>query len=216
MFFAISAQQVGLLYTSAGKAAFITCLYIVLVPLFEVFLHRAISKYTWLGTLLASCGLYMLCVKEGFSVSYGDAILFGSTFLWAFHILYVDHCVQNIDSLTFAFMQFLACAVMSLAVAVCTEKINWAAIFAERVPLLYGGIFPVGVAYTLQIVGQKYAKPSHAAIILSLESVFGALSGYLFLNEMMTAAEFFGCVLMAFGVIAAQLDGILQKKEQMN
>lgn len=211
---AVSMQQIGLLYTSAGKAAFITCLYIVIVPFIELLLGRRISRYTWLGALLALLGLYMLCVKEGLMMSGGDAIIFISAFLWALHILYIDHCVSGIDAITFAFTQFLTCAVLSLSVAGIWETITWEGVQAAAVPLLYGGFFPVGVAYTLQIVGQKYADPSHAAIILSMESVFGALAGYLFLNELMSLSEIGGCVLMAAGMFAAQLDGFAKKQKE--
>lgn len=211
MFFGVSTQQVGLIYTSAGKAAFITCLYIIIVPFMELMLRRRISNYTWLGAGLSLIGLYMLCVKDGFSIGTGELIVLVGSFLWALHILYIDNCVRDIDSVTFAFMQFFTCAVISLVVAFTMENITWQAVQAETIPLLYGGFFPVGIAYTLQIVGQKYANPSHAAIILSMESVFGALAGYLFLNEYMTAVEAGGCVLMAVGMIATQLDGVFAK-----
>ncbi len=212
MFFAVSTQQVGLLYTSAGKAAFITCLYMIIVPLMEVFMHRAISRYTWAGAFFAFCGLYLLCIKEGFSIGYGDGIVFGGSFVWAVHILYIDHCVRGVDAILFAFMQFLTCAVVSLIVALATETIRLDALAAEKVPLLYGGFFPVGIAYTLQIIGQKYAKPSHAAILMSMESVFGALAGYLFLDESMTAKEGAGCALMGLGTLTAQAEELFPRK----
>lgn len=212
MFFAVSFQQIGLIYTTAGKAAFITCLYIILVPLAAIFLKKQISGNIWVGAVLSVCGLYFLCVKNGFQMEYGDFIVLLCAFIWTIHILFIDHYANSVDSIKLAFYQFLVCALLSSSVAIAIETISWASVVSAAVPILYGGFLSVGVAFTLQIVGQKYAEPSHAAIIMSMESVFGALAGYLFLNEYMGLTEVLGCLLMMFGMLITQVGGLADLK----
>lgn len=208
MFIDLSFQQVGLVYTTAGKAAFITCLYIILVPLAGVFLKHRITKYTWGGALLSIVGLYFLCVQDGFTMEYGDMIILGSAVFGALHILAIGHYARNVDSLELAFSQFFICSAASLAAAFAVEKIELSAIMDAAVPIFYGGFLSVGVAYTLQIFGQKYADPAHAVIIMSLESVFGALAGYFFLGELLGVGQIGGCALMLAGVLVSQLGGV--------
>lgn len=204
LFIAASLQQIGLLYTTAGKAAFVTCMYIVLVPLAGVLLKRYIAVSTWIGSLLAVIGLYLLCVKAGFSVSYGDLLELAGAVFWTVHILLIDHYSRRVDVLKLAFFQFATCSLLSLGVAVIWEEIVWSGIVQAATPLLYGGLCSVGVAYTLQIVGQKHAEPSHAAIILSLETVFAAAGGYWLLGELLGLRELAGCALMIAGMLVAQ------------
>lgn len=205
LFIAASLQQIGLIYTTAGKAAFITCLYIVLVPLAGIWLKQSIARSTWTGSLLAVAGLYLLCVKESFVVSYGDLLELAGAVFWAGHILLIDRFARKTDSLQLAFTQFMTCAVLSMLVAAAAETITITGILQAGIALLYGGVCSVGIAYTLQIIGQKNASPAHAAIILSMETVFAALGGWVILGEQLTSREFAGCVLMLSGMLLAQL-----------
>jgi drug/metabolite transporter (DMT)-like permease len=214
LFIAASLQQIGLIYTTAGKAAFITCLYIVLVPLTGLFFKQRITTNTWIGSFLAIAGLYLLCVKSNFTVSYGDFLeLIGAGF-WTAHILLIDRYANKVDSLQLAFYQFIACAILSLIVAILTEEITMYGILQAGVPILYGGLCSVGIAYTLQIIGQKHAEPTHAAIIMSMETVFAALGGFLILHELLGIREVLGMGLMALGMVTAQLQNLQPKTEK--
>lgn len=201
----LSFQQVGLVYTTAGKAAFITCLYLILVPLAGVFFHQKVKGNVWIGAILSLIGLYFLCVTDGFSLEYGDSIILGSAVFGALHILAIGYYARNVDWLELACAQFFVCSVGSLLLAFFLESFSWQAVSNAAIPILYGGILSVGVAYTLQIYGQKYADPTQAVIIMSLESVFGALSGYVFLDEILSFVQIGGCLLMLTGVIISQL-----------
>lgn len=215
MFVDLSFQQVGLVYTTAGKAAFITCLYIILVPLGGIFLKHHITKNTWLGAFLSLVGLYFLCVNDGFTMEYGDLIILGSAVFGAIHILTIGYYARDVDSLQLAFNQFFVCSVASLIMALLTENIILARIVDAAIPILYGGILSVGVAYTLQIFGQKYADASHAVIIMSLESVFGAIAGYLILGELLGIGQIGGCILMLSGMLVSQLGGLNKAKDKL-
>lgn len=205
LFFGASFQQIGLAYTTAGKAAFITGLYIVLVPLFGIFLKHRIRLSTWAGVILAVIGLYFLSVNEDFSIAKGDFLEIIGAFFWASHILVIDYFTKKVDALKLSFVQFAACAVLSMAVALIFEDISVPGIGQALIPILYGGLFSVGIAYTLQVVGQKHAKPSHAAIILSMEAVFAALGGALLLSENLGGRGYLGCALMFAGMILTQV-----------
>ncbi len=205
LFAGASLQQIGLIYTSAGKAAFITGLYIVLVPVMGIFLRQYINTCTWLGCVFAVAGLYFLCVKQGFVISYGDLFELAGAFFWTLHILYIDYFSRKVDTLQLALFQFITCSLLSLVVAWLWETISLTSLQQAGLAILYGGICSVGVAYTLQIIGQKYAEPSHAAIILSMETVFAAVGGYIILDERLGWAELLGCGLMMTGMLLAQL-----------
>lgn len=213
MFTASSLQQVGMVYTTAGKAAFITCLYIMLVPLGAVFLRKKVQPENWAGALLGLLGLYLLCAKEGFSIGYGDTIVFVCALFWTVHILFIDAYASTVDVIEMAMAQVAVCFVMSFIAAVSFEEIVWSHIAAEWFPVFYGGVMSVGIAFTLQIIGQKYAEPAHAALIMSLESVFGALSSWLLLHEVMQAKEISGCLLMVMGMMITQLGGLRKRKD---
>jgi drug/metabolite transporter (DMT)-like permease len=208
LFIAASLQQIGLVYTTAGKAAFITCLYIVLVPFTGLFLKHRISSGTWLGSLLAVAGLYLLTVKESFTISYGDFLELIGAFFWTAHIMVIDHYSRKVDSLKLAALQFITCGLLSLATALAIETITLNGIMLAGIPILYGGLCSVGIAYTLQIIGQKKASPSHAAIILSMETVFAAIGGYLLLDEQLRLPELVGCGLMLAGMLVSQLNAL--------
>jgi drug/metabolite transporter (DMT)-like permease len=205
LFFGISFQQAGLVYTTAGKAGFITTLYIVLVPLFGLFLKNKIGKRVWIGVALAVFGLYLLTITEGFTISKGDFIVLCGTVFWAIHILVIDHFSAKTDGLKMSFIQFFVAGILSLIVALYAETIELSAILASAWPILYTGVVVVGIAYTFQILGQKGTNPTVAAIILSMEAVFAVISGMIILGESMSMKEVIGCVIMFIAVIIAQL-----------
>lgn len=213
LFFASSFQQLGLSETTAGKAAFITGLYIVLVPVFGIFLKHNIRMNTWIGAVAAIAGLYILSVTDNFTMSKGDAFELAGAALWAVHILLIDSFAKKVDVLKLSFVQFVTCSILSLSTALVFEIITVKALSQALIPLLYGGILSVGVAYTLQAVGQRYAKPSHAAIVLSLEAVFASIGGFIFLNENLGLRGYAGCALMLAGMLFSQLQ--LPKSEQV-
>jgi drug/metabolite transporter (DMT)-like permease len=205
LFSAAGLQQVGLIWTTAGKAAFLTGFYILLVPVFGLFLKRHPSPGVWVGAALALVGLYFLSITAEFTMGLGDGLqLLGAVF-WACHILVIDRFVPNLDPLKLSVVQFAVCSVLSLAVAVPTETFTWAGLQGGLVPLLYAGLGSVGIAYTLQVVGQRGIAPGPAALILSLETVFAALGGGLLLGEKLGTRELIGCALMLAGMVLAQV-----------
>lgn len=208
LFIAASLQQVGLIYTTAGKAGFITSLYIVLVPILGIFLKQKTHFTTWIGALTAVVGLYLLSINESLTIEFGDFLEIIGAFFWAAHIQLIDRFVKHVDALKLSSIQFAACSVLSLIVALLFEDISISGLSSALVPILYGGIMSAGVAYTLQAVGQKYAKPSHAAIALSMESVFAAIGGALLLAERLPARGYAGCALMLLGMLIAQAENI--------
>lgn len=207
LFLGASFQQWGIVYTTAGKAGFITALYIVLVPLFGLFLRKRVGIFVWLGVALATIGLYLLCVQEGFVMQKGDAIVLAGTIFWAIQILVVDAYVDKTDGLKLSFIQFATAGILSLFAAFIFENPKMNEIIAGAGPILYASIMVVGVAYTLQIIGQKGTNPTVAAIILSMESVFAVISGAFFLEEIMSIRELIGCILMFAAVVITQFKG---------
>ncbi len=205
LFIATSLQQTGVMYTTAGKAGFITGLYMVIVPILGLFLKQKVNNTTWIGIVIAIIGLYLLSINEDFSISKGDLLVLIGSVGWAIHILLIDNFTKKIDPLKLSSIQFATCSILSLLVAFIFEDINMVGISAALVPILYGGLLSVGVAYTLQVVAQKNAKPSHAAILLSMESVFGALGGAMFLGERIGSRGLVGCVLIFIAIIVSQL-----------
>jgi len=205
MYIAASLQQIGLIYTTAGKAAFITGMYIILVPIAGIFLKHRISAVAWCGSVVALAGLYLLCVKQGFAIAYGDMLVLISAFFWTAHLLLIDRFTRRIDTLMLAFSQFATCAALSLATALCFETITLSALSQAWITILYGGVCSVGIAYTLQFVGQKHASPVHTALILSLETVFAAVGGYFILHELLGWRELIGCMLILGGMLLSQL-----------
>ncbi|PPC77076.1 EamA family transporter [Pokkaliibacter plantistimulans] len=204
LFAGSSLQQVGLLYTTAGKAGFITGLYLIFVPILGLFLSHKTGANTWLGATLALVGLYFLSVTEDFTLAYGDALeLIGAVF-WAGHVLIIGWLSRRTDPLALSVVQLFTCMLLSLSTALVTEDIQLSAIKEAWFPIVYAGLFSVGVAYTLQIIGQKEAPPAHAAIILSGEAVFAVLGGWLLLDETLGMRELAGCALMLAGMLLSQ------------
>ena len=207
LFLGSALQQSGLVETTAGKAGFITGLYVVFVPLIGLALGRRTGRWTWGGALLAACGLYLLSVTGSFGIARGDLLVLLSAIFWASHVLIIDRYIGRSNSFRLAIFQYLVCSAASLVAALLVETIGLAAIRAAAIPLLYTGLLSVGIAYTLQLVAQRRAHPAHAAVILSMESVFAALGGWLVLGETLSGRGLTGCALMLGGMLLTQLGG---------
>ncbi len=205
LFVASSLQQYGLVYTTAGKAGFITALYIVFVPLCGLFLKRKIRPLLWLCVGLATLGLYLLSVQEGFAINSGDLLVLASAFAFTAHILVIDHFSPQTDGVKMSCLQFLVCGVLSLPFMLAFETVNWSDIKACWLPIAYAGILSCGVAYTLQIIAQKRTEPTIASLLLSLESAFALLAGMVILHEQVSSREAVGCLIMFAAIILAQL-----------
>ena len=204
-FVAGSLQQMGLVYTEAGKAGFITAMDIVIVPILLLFMRRRVHGLTWFGVVLAGFGLYLLCITDGFTVSLGDGLVMGCAVMYSFQILSIDYYAKLVDPIKLSFYSFGLSSLLSLLVAVFAETIAFDDIMACAIPILYTAVLEVSVAFTLQIIGQKYTPPAIATIIMSMESVFAAISGALFLHEVMIPKEILGCVIMFVAFIIAQI-----------
>jgi drug/metabolite transporter (DMT)-like permease len=207
VFGGVSFQQYGLVYTTAGNAGFITGLYVVFVPVVGLFLRQKNHFTIWIGVVLAITGLYFLSVKEGFAINFGDFLVLICALFWTFHVLVIGVVAPKTDPIRTAIIQFSICAVLSWIVAIMVEEIAIMPILDALWPILYGGVMSVGIGYTLQVFGQRKAHPAYASIILSLESVFAVLGGWLILGEAVTGKILLGCALMLGGMIVAQLKG---------
>jgi len=207
LFGASNFQQFGVELTgSAGKSGFITGLYIIIVPFAGIFMKRPAGALTWVGAGFAVIGMYFLCVQEGLGgLAPGDWLLFVGAFFWAAHIIAIDKCAPNARSLWLSISQFIVCGVLSLLFAFMTETIVPASLLLAVAPLLYRGLGSIGVAYTLQIFGQRYVAPAKASVIFSLESVFSVVGGAIIIHEAMTGRAYFGCALIFCGIILTQL-----------
>ncbi|WP_029460614.1 DMT family transporter [Solidesulfovibrio alcoholivorans] len=205
LFAGATLQQVGLKYTTAGKAGFITGLYVVLVPMLGFFLGQRPARGDVVGAVAAAVGLYFLSVTETFTLAPGDGLELVGAFFWAGHVLVIGWLSPRTRALPLAMAQYVVCSVLSLACAVAFEELSWVGIRGAAWPILYGGLLSVGLAYTLQVVAQRDAKPTHAAILLSFETVFAALGGAVVLGESLGARGLFGCALMFAGMLASQL-----------
>lgn len=211
LFLGASLQQVGLQYTTAGKAGFITGLYVILVPIIGILLSHKTGIPTWIGALFASVGLYFISVKGGFQIGKGDLLILACSVFFAIHVLTIDHFSKKIEPVLLSSIQFAWCSLFSLIVAIIKEPVLLESILSATVPILYGGLGSVGTAYTLQVIAQKDAPPAHSAIIMSLESVFAVLGGIIFLSEGMSVRGYLGCALMLTGMLASQWDVIFRK-----
>ncbi|MDG4549361.1 MAG: DMT family transporter [Candidatus Contendobacter sp.] len=206
LFAGASLQQVGIVHTTAGKAGFITGLYVVIVPVLGLFWGHRTPWSTWAGAALAVAGLYLLTLTDDFTLAEGDGLVLLGALFWAGHVLVIGWLSgRHVEPVLLACLQFVVCGVLSLAVAVVTEPITLAGLWGGAMPILYGGLLSVGVAYTLQVVAQRDAPPAHAAIILSLETGFAALGGWLLLNETLSGRGLLGCALMFAGMLISQL-----------
>jgi drug/metabolite transporter (DMT)-like permease len=196
LFAGASLQQIGLVYTTAGNAGFVTGLYVILVPVIGIFLGQSAGWRTWAGSVLATAGMLLLSTAGSARMATGDLIVLAGAFFWASHIQIISRFMKEHRALPLAAVQFLLCSVLSLLSAVLFETVSPEGVSAAAVPLLYGGLVSVGIAYTLQVVAQKKAHPAHAAIIMSLETVFALLGGWLILGERVTVQGSAGGFLM--------------------
>ncbi len=216
LFIAISFQQYGLQFTTAGKAGFITGLYIFFVPLIGLFFGQKTGSGTWLGATIALIGLYLLSIKEDFSIAEGDLPQLICAVFFASHVLYIGYFAKLMDPLKLSLVQYVVTGILSLLIAIVVELITWDMIMETAIPLLYAGVMSTGIAYTLQVVAQQHAHSSHAAIILSLEGAFAVLGGWLLLDEYLSTRGLFGCGLMLTGMFLSQLlpklDTVYRKK----
>lgn len=204
LFGGISLQQYGLLFTTAGNAGFITGLYVIFVPLAGLFFGHRMKPAWWVGILLAAAGLYFLSIVPGERINPGDIYVFGCALFWTAHVLLIGYLAPRRDPVKIAIIQYAITALLSWIVAFYAEDIRFSDILAAAWPILYGGVLSVGVAYTLQIIAQQYAHPAYASIILSMESAFAVLGGWLILSEPMTGRILLGCGLMLSGMIIVQ------------
>ena len=209
LFAGATLQQFGIELSTAGKAGFITAFYIVLVPVTGIFLHKKVRPIVWFCVLLALTGLYLLCIKEGFSIGVGDLYLFLCALAFTAHILFIDHFVQKVNGVILSMEQFFVCGILCSIFMFLMEKPDLHQIYLARVPILYAGVMSCGIAYTFQILGQRNMNTTIASLILSLESVVSALAGWLILRESLTAKELIGCGLM---FVAIALTCVPEKK----
>lgn len=198
-------QQMGIMYTTVGKAGFITTLYIIMVPIFGLFFHKRVRPVVWLGAVMAACGLYLLCMNESLSLNRGDVLVFICAVLFSVHILVIDYFSPKADGVVLSCIQFYTSAVICTVCALIWEKPSLSGITGAAVPILYAGIMSCGVAYTLQIIGQKDMDATVAALILSLESVVSVLAGWVILGQKMSGKELLGCAIVFAAVVLVQL-----------
>lgn len=205
LFAAASLQQIGLQYTTAGKAGFITSLEIVLVAVLMIFITRKIQINILIGVFLAILGMYLLCMAEGFSFEKGDTYVLAGIIFWSMQILIIDKYAKKVDVIKLSFVQFITTGILSFIFMYLFEDPQWSNIINAAVPILYTAIIEVAIAYTLQVIGQRHTPPVTAAVILSLEAIFSAISGVVILGEIMTFREVIGCVCMLVAVVVSQL-----------
>jgi drug/metabolite transporter (DMT)-like permease len=199
-------QQTGIVYTTVGKAGFITTLYIIIVPIIGLFLGKKAALRMWFCAAAAMAGLYFLCGGgDVSSVNRGDLLVLGCAVLFSVHILLIDRFSPLVDGVKLSFLQFLASAALSLVMAFATEQPDLSSIWAARMPILFTGVLSCGVGYTFQIIGQKSVNPSLASLVMSLESVFAALTGWIVLGQVLSAKEIAGCTLIFAAIIYAQV-----------
>ncbi len=202
---AANLQQIGIAETTVGKAGFITALYVVLVPVCGLFFKKKVPPVVWISVLMAVAGLYFLCMNETLTIAPGDIYVGLCALVFTAHILVIDHFSPHVDGVQLSCLQFFVVGVVSLVPALLLENPSFGNLVAAAVPILYAGVLSSGVAYTLQIVGQKFTTPTLASLIMSLESVFAVLGGALLLQQWPTPREAFGCALMFAAIIVSQI-----------
>lgn len=213
LFTASAFQQMGLRFTTAGKAAFITGLYVVLVPLLLALVWRQWPHRTaWVASALAATGLFLLSAVEQMALSPGDSLELAGALLWAFHVIIIGRLARRVDAMRFALVQYAMCALVSILAGLALEERTWQGLAAAWWAVVFTGVLSVGLAYTLQVMGQRHAPPTDAAVILSAETVFAAFSGWLVLGETLTAQQWLGCGLMLGGMILAQVRSSILKE----
>lgn len=215
----VNFQQFGLSNYPAGTASearggFLTALYVVLVPVISIFIGKKVKLPVWIAMIVATCGIYLLSLSGGIeSIYLGDVLMFVCALSFSFHILAVDRYGEPIGGTLLSMLQFLVCGILSGILSLCFEEVVWANVIAAAPQILYLGIMSSGIAYTLQIYGQKYAEPAIASLSMSLESVFAALGGWLISGNTLTVREFAGCALVFVAIIVAQLPQFCSNKE---
>ena len=205
-------QQIGIMETTVGKAGFITTLYIIIVPVFGLFLRKKVPGKVWIAAAVAAVGMYMLCINESFSVSRGDAFVFLCAIIFAVHILVIDYFSPKTDGVALSCIQFYTAGIICTVAAFAVETPTWGQFVSGIVPILYAGVMSCGVAYTLQIIGQKNVEPTVASLILSMESVVSVLAGWVILGQELSSKELAGCVLVFAAVVLVQYNGRAQKR----
>lgn len=199
-------QQMGMVYTSAGKAGFITAMYMLLVPIINLLLFRKKSGWlVWVAVLIGVAGMYLLCMTEGFALTEGDTLVFICAVLFSGHILCCDRFVQHSNPIALSAIQFVVAAVVSTVAALITETPSVEKLLSAAIPILYCGVLSGGVAFTLQVVAQKYTEPATASLLMSLESVFAVIAGAVLIGETMTSRELIGCAVMFVAIVLVQL-----------
>ncbi len=212
LFFGMILQQIGIQYTTIGKAGFITTSYVVMVPLLGVFLRRHVGLKLWIAVVLSVLGLYLLCMTPGeLSINKGDFIILLSAVVYTLHITVIDHYAPEVNGVLFSFLQMVVVAVIGVAAMFVFEDPQMAAISRAFLPIAYAGVFSSGVGFTLQMIGQKGVSPTVASLIMSLESCISLLAGWAILGEVMSQRELFGCVLMFVAIILSQLPSRVKK-----
>jgi len=207
LFIGASLQQAGMVYTEAGKAGFITGFYVILVPLIGIFIGQYITKLLWAGSFIALAGLYLLTINGPIVLQKGDMLILLSAFFWAIHVQLINKLVDTHSALPLSAFQFAVCGILSLGAGFIFETITLDSILLAIWPLLYGGLMSVGIAYTMQVVAQQHVHPAYASIILSFETVFAVIGGWLLLNEMLSLRNLAGCLLMLTGMVIVQVWG---------
>lgn len=216
LFTGSTLQQFGLVFTTAGKAGFITALYIMLVPIFGLFIKQKPGYKSWIGVFVGTVGLFLLTVTEALTIAAGDfVVLIGAAF-WALHVLFIDHFNPYVDVIKLSFIQFTVCAIYGTIGMFLFEEPTLASIGSGIIPILYAGILSGGIGYTLQIFGQRYTSPTVASLLLGMEAVFGAVFGYLILDEIMSGRELLGCALMFAAIIISQIPSLPKREVQAN
>lgn len=198
-------QQFGIVYTTVGKAGFITTLYIIIVPIMGIFLKKKVPGKVWIAAVIAAAGMYLLCMSESLRLSRGDTYVFICAILFSIHILVIDYFSPKADGVELSCLQFLTAGIIGSVLALIFERPTLSNFAGGIIPLAYAGIMSSGVAYTLQVIGQKDLNPTVASLILSLESVVSMLAGWVILKQALSPRELFGCVLVFAAVILAQL-----------
>ena len=205
LFIGATFQQVGLQYTTAGKAGFITGMYIFFVPLIGLFFRMKTGLGSWLGAAIALWGLYLLSINEDFTLSRGDTLQLICAVAFAVHVLMIGYLASRMDTVKLSLVQFFVAGLLAMILALYFEQLTWGMIKSTAVPLLFAGVMSTGIGYTLQTIAQQHAHPSHAAIILSSEGVFAVIGGFLLLNEVLPAQGLLGCGLILVGMLMSQL-----------
>jgi drug/metabolite transporter (DMT)-like permease len=209
---ATAFQQASLSKESAGKAGFVTALYIVIVPILAVFLKKKAPISVWISVIIAAAGLYFLCVNSGFVLVKSDIFLILCAFMFAVQIMFVDYFINFVDGVLLSLAQFVTMSILSGIASLIFETVSFASVKSAIIPLLYLGIFSSGIAYTLQILAQKDSNPTVVSLLMSLESVFSVIASAILLNTWLSERETFGCVLMLIAVILAQIPASFFKK----